>query len=690
MNATPSKAKQPGRPTAAGRRLSAGVNVAIYLAVLLIVVILVNILAQARALRYDLTSGRRHSLSPRTEQILAGLEDPVELALILEPEALTGRQTEDFLSILEAYDRVGGENVTLTEIGAGDAGGMAAFARLIERLEAVYADEVARIRGVIEEALTASAAQLPALESGQARISSALTAVEEPSASSQAVQQYLPLVGNYAQALSEAMAQTRQALDPADAAAPIPDYDTARAILAAGMEQPARLAALFADHFEILAGSPTVASSGRSRFRTLAQTYRNVADALSVAREALLRPEPLELSEIVRAMQAESYLLILGGEHATAMPLTSLFPPGPAGEPTFAGEQAISVVMASLTMTEPPVVYFLHAERQSLFGRGSRLIGAAQRLSGQRLRLAEWSVAQSAEPPQSPFPDAPNVYIVLPTSDATSEGMERQAALASTAAELISEGESVLYHVQPSALAVAGQPDVSLPPLAPFGVSAETDLQLLARTFRGETWVPQADIALSSYPDAHLIGRALADLPTRFYQATPLVLDDAPQGVERWPLLEVTSRDGRIWAESDWAAGQWQAAAPGGPRDDVTGPWTIGVAVERQDPAVAIPQRLVILGAAPTWMTDDVTGQSAGQTLANPGNTELLEASIYWLAGLDELVAAGAGAVEVARLSSSAPTQVVGYLVMLVLPAGTLIGGIAVGFIRRASGSRKS
>ncbi len=690
MNATKSTSKPDALPTARGRRLSASVNVTLYTVVLLFVVILLNVLAQALPLRFDLTSGRRHSLSPRTQQILASLEEPVELALVLDPQALSGAQTEDLLGILDAYDRAGGDQVTLTEIGAGDAAGVAAFAALVERLEAVYGDEVAQIRGVIDQALAVSEAQLPTLESGQSRIASALAEVQEESTSSQTLRQYLPLVANYAQALREAVERTRQALQSQSAIAPLPDYDTARALLAAGMEQPAQLASLFADHFDLLAASPTVSQSGRPRFRTLAQTYRSVADELNVAWEALLRPQPLELSEIVRSMQAESYLLILGGEHATALPLSSLFPQGPDGELRFAGEQVIGVVMASLTLTEPPLVYFLHAEKQSLFGPGSRLIGAAQRLSGQRLRLAEWSVALTPEPPQVPFPEAPVVYIVLPTSDATSEGMQRQAALASTAADLIGRGESMLYHLRPSALAVAGQSDVLLPPLAPFGVSGRTNMQLLSRTFvEGDEWRTQPDFTLTSYPDDHLISRALADLPTRLYDATPLTLIETPQGVQRRPLLEITSRDGRIWAESDWAAGQWQAAQPGGARDDMGGPWTLAVAAQRQHPAVAVPQRLVIIGAAPAWLTDDVTGQIAGPALANPGNSELLEASVYWLADLDELVAPGSGAVGVARLGGDAPTRAVGYLVIAGLPLATLAAGIVIGLVRRASANAR-
>ncbi len=456
------------------------------------------------------------------------------------------------------------------------------------------------------------------------------------------------------------------------------------------MQQPAGLAAQFANHFEILAGSPTVTASGRQRFHTLTQVYRGVSDELNVAREALLRPEPLELSEIVRAMQAESYLLILGAEHATALPLTSLFPDTGSGERQFAGEQAIAVVMASLTLTEPPLVYFLHAERQSLFGPGSLLIGAAQRLAGQRLRLAEWGVSLSAEPPQVPFPDAPVIYLVLPTADATSEGMERQANLAATVTELINQGESVLYHIQPSSLALAGQEDVSLAPLAPFGVSADTGRQLLSRAFVGaDTWQTQPDLAFEAYPEAHLIGRALADLPSRFYEATPLRTIDPPAGVTQATIIEVEDRDGTVWAESDWAAGQWQTAEPGGPRDVMTGPWPLALALERTIPGVTGPQRVVVIGASPAWLSDEVTGQKAGESLANPGNNELLEASVYWLAGLDALVAPGSGATEVARLSSDAPTRFVGYLTILVLPLLTLAAGIAIGVKRRSSGSAR-
>ena len=71
--------------------------------------------------------------------------------------------------------------------------------------------------------------------------------------------------------------------------------------------------------------------------------------------------------------------------------------------------------------------------------------------------------------------------------------------------------------------------------------------------------------------------------------------------------------------------------------------------------------------------------------LANPGNAELLDACVYWLAHLDHLVKPGAAAVETPRIASNAPTRPVGWLVIAIMPGVALICGFVITLLRRRS-----
>jgi hypothetical protein len=168
--------------------------------------------------------------------------------------------------------------------------------------------------------------------------------------------------------------------------------------------------------------------------------------------------------------------------------------------------------------------------------------------------------------------------------------------------------------------------------------------------------------------------------------------------VTRTPAIEV-ARAG-AWAEAEWL-GLWrffaqqrvEAAAGGGlpvPNegvDDLRGPWTVAYLAERRlrDGAA---QRLVAVGAN-GWFFDSQTLPSVtedGRTvLANPGNSELFDASISWLAGQDELIAPGPTARAVARVRpmSEGRQRLLGWLIIAGLPLAILGLGAAVRVARR-------
>jgi hypothetical protein len=108
----------------------------------------------------------------------------------------------------------------------------------------------------------------------------------------------------------------------------------------------------------------------------------------------------------------------------------------------------------------------------------------------------------------------------------------------------------------------------------------------------------------------------------------------------------------------------------------------VSAAVERTVSGVDRPQRLVVIGSN-SWFTDQVMGEAAsvdGRIVpANPGNLELMEASIYWLAGQDDAIAQSATARAVPLIRSLDPgmLSLLRWLAIAGLPGAVLALGVA-------------
>jgi hypothetical protein len=175
-------------------------------------------------------------------------------------------------------------------------------------------------------------------------------------------------------------------------------------------------------------------------------------------------------------------------------------------------------------------------------------------------------------------------------------------------------------------------------------------------------------------------------LPTRL--EWPIALSTATaDGVKSWPLLKV---DGKTaWGESQWL-GYWQVRisehelvpdkpAKDSERDDTKGPWTVALAAQRGSGGDS--QRLVVVGAN-SWFMDRVAleqsvvdGRAAA---AYPGNIELFEAAVYWLAGQDDMIApsATARAVPLIRPLSGGTLLAIRWLTIAGLPGAVLLVGM--------------
>jgi hypothetical protein len=267
------------------------------------------------------------------------------------------------------------------------------------------------------------------------------------------------------------------------------------------------------------------------------------------------------------------------------------------------------------------------------------------------------------------------VYVVIGTDVTKTDrsgmnGPQRAEALAQAMDLVVDDGGSLLVSLVPSTLPGYGVDDPMLRALARFGVSAETGRPIVQRLLGSGPAQIVTQRRLEAVESEHAFYAALRGLPTVLNWPIGLKLGEPADGVavEQTVLLQIT--DAESWGESQWLP-LWQtdpsrrAAMPNPPmrdegRDWTQGAWPVGVSAELRRPGSALPQRLVVVGSF-DWFFDEWTRPATivdERVVAdNPGNAELFEAAVHWLAGRDELIARSPTARATPRIGSIEPRR---------------------------------
>lgn len=318
--------------------------------------------------------------------------------------------------------------------------------------------------------------------------------------------------------------------------------------------------------------------------------------------------------------------------------------------------------------------------------------------------------------------DRPVVWLCFGTEGASSEAAARFDAYSQAVQSLIDGGESMLISLAPSSRPASGADDPIARSLRSVGVLADTGRPLVRRIQFAAGPGYDLSYTFQSGVSGTPIAEALSALPTLLTWLTPVrAVNSEPHDRDPWritPILQIESGDD-VWAEGEWRGfasapddQPWASPTPITPDprfDDVAGPWPIAVAVEATgaitrtadpgdtlhgDPGhpdeLAQPemfnnsrQRFVIVGS-PGWFFDRLAARMTtieGRSVqATPGNLSLLEASIYWLALQDDMIAPGAVTSDTPRIAamSDATLAALRWTIILALPAGTLILGAAL------------
>ncbi|MDY7110597.1 MAG: Gldg family protein [Planctomycetota bacterium] len=681
------------------RRAARGLDLALFLAALLTIVVVVNYFArrpEAR-LKLDATKTRAYSLSEQTRDLLASLDGRWTIALLMAEEATDAATRKQIDEVLRRYAQAS-EAISIVRIDPTDPRTLEEYEALLGRLRGLEADRIAEY----EQALDAGAdafADLQLFARRQAvQLEQVLGLVGEDDPARREIQQRLGLLGLLAEEggqVLDAVAEARRISE----AQPIPDYAGARSSLATALSQWAdELYAMARTCEDWLTADETNAVVKRWASSVIDE-YEKTARDLARAADPLAHLPPLELASIGRQLRRGEAAVIIGPDRAAIIRSDQLLPRirlGRVDEETvafdrrFRGEQVISAAIRSLLVEQMPMVVFAHAEDPSMLRADAQradLVGIASLLETYRFDVREWRVGEDDRP--LPVPGQRAVWIVIPpTSRESLEPDRKEIALLRGAADLIADGEAVMLNVYPSLLPRYKQTDPWQRLAKPFALRPDTARTVYEAVRLGQDrFEYDRGQAVQRFETDHPISRAVHGQQAYFVLPVPIAVMDEETTV-RHDVLATVKPGAHRWLEADWATktSAGDEIERGEPFDE---PLPIVVAGERQSPMGGRVQRFILVGSG-GWMlsyvADAMTGLGGERyALTNPGNQELMLASVHWLGGMDELIAPSAVSRQVARLDGIDSTVALtwGLIAVVGAPLGCLLLGVLVWLGRR-------
>jgi hypothetical protein len=617
--------------------------------------------------RIDSTKTRAYSLSDQTARILSRLEGDWSISVVCVESGLEPSIVRQIDEVLDRYDE-SSDALVVERIDPVVERDVARYQQLIERLRMTFSEEV----GKWEHALDTGRS---AFDSATAAIGAQATATRSMGATLPADHRLRPAI----QAASNAMTLLLDAVDPIEQAIdtalatgearPIPDYETARSTLAAALRERANFAAGASTDWErhmrvegLPADLRAALARGRVEFERLAGAAQRAADDLAAL-------PPLELVRIGAELAHGEAAVVIGPGRAAVIPAWQLFPRGnlrSTGEGVtfdqrFRGEQLLSSTVQSLLVERMPMIVFVHAGSESMLARRGNAVdffGASTILRAARYDVREWRTSVEREPPR-PEAGQQAVWIICPPP--LVERMSRSAfdvspeerGLIERSRELIDRGESVLITFFPSAMHAFRQADPWQELLAGFGVRPDTSSIIFEESLDAEGQPVKSDAVTVIDPGAeHAISRAVAG--QGFLASLPVVIGSTSSGAgaQREVLMHVAADPAR-WIEPDWTQGPSRLDEPT-QEQRLSHPAPIAVAATRRHAERQREQRVVAVGSG-NWLYSAIADRivSVGGdrvALLHPGNIEFLQASVAWLAGLDDMIAQSPTSRQIARL----------------------------------------
>lgn len=735
-----------GTRTAAQRRTRYAATTIVLLAASTIISLFVIVLADRAPKRLDLTITRQHSLSPRTLAILERVDAPIEMIVSADLDSLPAASLEAMVDLLSAFEDRSSQ-LSFHAISTRSPDAPRLLGEAVQRFAQSHESAIARHREAtayavqqtqnLDESFDRLAQQLASLASRLEGRAQAATALREAASQSEL---YADEFRRIKASLAGAASSTILGID-------LPQADTLRSTIGPSLAVGGAWASDVVQAMRSIE-QRVAQVGDLPDLSNLPDEIRVRADSVSTTAAAIFdrldRLQPLEPLMIVRLLSTQQAVVLLSQRGASAIDFNTLFAASQAAtqetsdraaqqELRFNGEEALANAIAAVSDRAAPIIVLVHGENERLLdasGRpstaGRRLTHWGQRLALRRIDVVEWPVALMENRPNltnlMAQEQRPVVYVVLeapsrlnldtsaPTR-AMAERASRIGRLAETITMLLDEGANLLISLEPSEMPAVGEEDPIAAALHPLGITPRVGNAIITRVSHPTQVVVDLYQRLRATVPGHPIAEALQGILTVFHFAMPIeIAASLPEGVRVWPIYRVEDPGETVWAESSWRTLRYAnraqpfARIPGGPnppapgsRNDLDdGPWDIAVAIERTRSRSAADlvgagsrnnQRVIVV-AAPAWFDDATTAvrqQVSGRAIAAfPGNTELFDASLFWLAHRDELIAPGIRRAEIARIAPLTMDQLaaIRWGLIVGLPVLILLLGVVYRLVR--------
>lgn len=651
--------------------------------------------------RIDATKTRAYSLSEQTRQMLDSLDGSWRIVVMMveaEADRTVRRQVDEVLDRFAAA----APDLTVARIDPTNPAALDAYESVLSDLRRIYGEEIAaydtslaRAKAAFNDWLRFANVEAAAIQDLTRRLPDQLPIRAQIAQ----LQPFFTLMATNGNAI---LTEVDTALDVHESQ-PLPDYETARSILSASLMQSAQQLADVARILTALRAVPAVDRDLAVDADEARRRYEAMSQKLAQAGDPLRHLPPLELSRIGSQMQQGETAIVISPRGAAIIPSTQLFPKaniraatnGVSFDQRFRGEQVIAASMRSLLVDRMPKVVFVHAGPESYLQESDSrvdLFGVKTLLETARLEVDEWIIGKGARP--SADPGQTTVWVVVPTplpARTSREPTPTETLLIGTVERLLTEGEPVLLSYYPSLMHDVRQPDPWQRLLSPWGLRPDTSAVVYESVLTdGGVRRLRAEQDVAAYNEAHPIGRAVDGLQTRLGFPLPVrASDDDSVGAEHTVLATIEPATSR-WLEPAWARPNEVKPPQAGDARQFDQPVPIIVSAERPNPQNgAARQRLVVVGSG-DWLQSrlaDLAANIGGSRMAlvSPGNIELLQSSVFWLAGLDELIAQSPTGQQVARLEGVTQADRLrwGIVLILAMPLGCLVLGGIVFVVRR-------
>lgn len=696
--------------TSSPRRFRAGLLGAIALACATSSLIMANILGEHFSHRYDVTATGEHKLSARTAAMLRSLTHDYRLVVAVDLSRIDARARERVVDVMDQLRRASGR-IASDVIDTGRADGPKALDALVQQLADAEHDtlqaQVNAINGAAGAMKTLAGFLEKELAPEMERLRQATPADKELFRTF--FDQRAAAARLAAQDLSRAVETLGEPLAATIGEVPVPATDRASQKVREACRPIFDQLAELTRQLRLITTNEAAPASTREAVGTLPDRVQAAKDAASAGADAAGSLPRLDLQRVGEALRSGACVLVIApGAGIRAVEFGALFP----DEANAAGradtrrraEELFASAIGSIENPVRPIVVIAHAESKKFFGEFPIFTTLGERLARRGIDLVEWAPVIEPEPTAlatlDPAGARPVVYASFaPDSGAASAGAgqlpgpERAAKLGAALTALADAGKPLLISINPSVIATYGQPDPTVSVLERFGLSADSGKPLLREQISAQGRSVETDQSVVAGEGSHPILRAVRGLPALVPWPIPLKAKGAEGAPGREGLrvtaLATIADDASTWGESQWVR-LWQTpraqrgASPDLPvfdanRDVRGGPWMVAAAAEIPGPR-GTPQRLVVVGSN-SWFIDQVTQRRAevdGRVIdANPGNIELFESSVLWLAGQDELIAQSPEAASIALIGAIAPERLsmIRWVIVAGLPVLVLVVG---------------